>query len=133
VLVKNNTVIGGGLIPNSVGFVATGIYIAGFTEDVQVIDNTVSRVAHSGIRLENTTRNRVSGNKLISTGTGGIVAFEVTDTTDSEILDNVITIDPNSPLGTEIIQEAGKSARNTYQRNLGSKGMLLHNRVGSTP
>jgi parallel beta-helix repeat protein len=133
VLVKNNTVIGGGLIPNSSGFVATGIYIAGFTEDIDVIDNTVSRVAHSGIRLENTTRNRVSGNKLISTGTGGILAFEVTDTTDSEIFDNIITVDPNSPLGTEVIQEAGKSARNTYQRNLGSKGLLLHNRVETRP
>jgi parallel beta-helix repeat protein len=132
VLVKNNTVIGGPLVPNSAGFVATGIYIAG-TEDVQVIDNTVSRVAHSGIRLENTTRNRVSGNKLISTGTGGILAFEVTDTTDSEIFDNIITVDPNSPLGTEVIQEAGKSARNTYQRNRGSKGLLLQNRVRNKP
>ena len=126
VLVKNNTVIGGGLVPNSAGNVATGIYVAGFTEDVDVIDNVVSRVAHSGIRLENTTRNRVSGNRVVSAGTGGILAFEVTDTTDSEIFDNVVIVDPNSPLGNEVIQEAGKSARNNYARNSGSKGVLSH-------
>jgi parallel beta-helix repeat protein len=133
VLVKDNVIIGGGLVPDISGNVATGIYIAGFTENVDVINNTVSRVAHSGIRLENTTRNRVSGNKLISTGTGGILSFEVTDTTDSEIVDNVITVDPNSPLGTEVIQEAGKSARNSYLRNSGRNGSLLPTKVGTRP
>lgn len=117
VLVKDNTVIGGRLAPDSSGAIATGIYITAFTQDVKVINNTVRRVAHSGIRLENTTRNYVSGNKLISTGTGGIISFEITNTTDSQILDNIVTVDPNSPNGTEIIQEAGTSARNSYRGN----------------
>ncbi|MDQ3665037.1 MAG: right-handed parallel beta-helix repeat-containing protein [Acidobacteriota bacterium] len=129
VLVRDNTVIGGGLIPNSSGFVAAGIYIAAFTQDVKVINNTVRRVAHSGIRLENSTRNYVSGNKLISTGTGGILSFEVNNTTDSQIIDNVVVVDSNSPLGTEVIQEAGTSARNSYRGNTGSKGSLAPNIV----
>lgn len=133
VLVKDNTVIGGGLIPNTAGFVATGIFIVSFTQDVSVINNTVRRVAHSGIRLESATRNYVSGNKLISTGTGGILAFEVTDTTDSQIFDNIIVVDPNSPLGNEVIRESGTSARNSYERNSGSKGLLAPSTIGGRP
>ena len=123
VLVKDNTVIGGPLVPNFAGFVAAGIYITAYTQDVRVMNNTVRRAAHSGIRLENSTRNYVSGNKLISTGTGGILAFEVTNTTDSQIFDNVVLLDPNT-LGTEVIQEAGTSARNSYKGNSNSKGSL---------
>ncbi len=123
VLVKDNTVIGGPLVPNFAGFVAAGIYITAYTQDVRVMNNTVRRAAHSGIRLENSTRNYVSGNKLISTGTGGILAFEVNNTTDSQIFDNVVLLDPNS-LGTEVIQEAGTSARNSYKGNSNSKGPL---------
>ncbi len=124
VLVKDNTVTGGALIPNSAGFIAIGIYITAFTQEVKVVNNTVSRVAHSGIRLEDSTRNYVSGNKLISTGTSGILAFEVTNTTDSQIFNNVVVVDPNSPLGNEVIQEAGTSARNSYKGNSSSKGSL---------
>ncbi len=137
VLVKDNTVVGGRLIHNSAGFVATGIYITAFTEDVRVINNTVRRVAHSGIRLEDTTRNYVSGNKLRSTGTGGILAFEVLNTTDSQIFDNVVVVDPNSPLGNEVIREvireAGTSARNSYERNSSSKGLLAPSTIGGRP
>jgi len=133
VLVKDNTVIGGAMIPDNAGHVATGIYITAYTQDVKVVNNTVRRVAHSGIRLENTTRNYVSGNKLISTGTGGILAFEITNTTDSQIVDNVVIIDPNSPAGSEVIQEAGTSARNSYRGNSGSKGLLAPNTVSGRP
>lgn len=133
VLVKDNVVIGGALISNSSGSVAAGIYITAFTQDVKVMNNTVRRVAHSGIRLENTTRNYVSGNKLISTGTGGILSFEVTNTTDSQIFNNVVVVDPNSPIGTEIIQEFGTSARNSYKGNSSSKGLLAPHTVGGRP
>jgi parallel beta-helix repeat protein len=133
VMVKDNTVIGGALIPNSAGFVATGIFIVSFTQDVSVINNIIRRVAHSGIRLESSTRNYVSGNKLISTGTGGILAFEVTDTTDSQILNNVVVVDPNSPLGNEVIREAGTSARNSYKGNSSSKGLLGPSNAGGRP
>lgn len=133
VLVQNNTVIGGELVPNTSGFVSVGIYITAFTENVRVINNTVKRVGASGIRLENTSRNYVSGNKLISTGTGGIISFEITNTTDSQIFDNVVAIDPNSPLGTEIIQEAGTAARNSYRGNSSSKGALVANTISGRP
>ncbi|MGB8508635.1 MAG: right-handed parallel beta-helix repeat-containing protein [Pyrinomonadaceae bacterium] len=133
VLVQNNTVIGGELLPPLAGYISVGIYVTAFTENVKIINNTVRRVAHSGIRLENTTRNYVSGNKLISTGTGGIISFEVTNTTDSQIFDNVVAIDPNSPLGTEIIQEAGTAARNSYRGNSSSRGALAPNIVGRKP
>jgi parallel beta-helix repeat protein len=124
VLVQDNTVIGGALIPNSAGNVATGIYVAGFTQDVKIINNTVRRVAHCGIRLENAIRNYVSGNKLISTGTGGIFAFEIINTTDSQIFDNVVVVDPKSPLGNEWMTETGTSARNSYRGNSNSKGLI---------
>lgn len=133
VLVKDNIVIGGALIPNSSGSIATGIYIAGFAQDVKVLNNTVTRVAHAGIRLENSTRNYVAGNKLISTGTGGMNAFEVTNTSDSQILNNAVLVSPNSPMGTEVIQEAGASARNSYRGNSNSRGSLAPNIVSGRP
>lgn len=133
VLVKNNTVIGGALIPNSSGSIATGIYVTAFTQDVKVLNNVVTRVAHAGIRLENSTRNYVSGNRLISTGTGGMNAFEVNNTTDSQILNNVVLVSPNSPLGTEVIQELGTSARNSYRGNSNSKGSLTPSIVSGRP
>ncbi len=133
VLVQNNTVTGGELLPQLAGNIAVGIYVTAFTENVKVVNNTIRRVAHSGIRLENTSRNYVSGNKLISTGTGGIISFEITNTTDSQIFDNVVAVDPNSPLGTEIIQEAGTAARNSYRGNSSSKGALNANTVGGRP
>jgi len=133
VLIKDNKVIGGALIPNSAGSIATGIYVAAFTADVKVLNNIVARVAHAGIRLENSTRNYVVGNKLISSGTGGMNAFEVINTTDSQIFDNVVLVDPTSPMGTEVIQEAGTSARNSYRGNSNSKGSLAPNLVRGRP
>ena len=121
------------MIPNTAGYVATGIYVVSFTQNVSVINNVIRRVAHSGIRLENSTRNYVSGNKLISTGTGGILAFEVTDTTDSQIFNNVVTVDPKSPLGNEVIREAGASARNSYKGNSSSEGLLAPSTAGGRP
>lgn len=117
VTVKGNTVIGGELVPNISGNIATGIYITGSTQDVTVVNNTVRRVAHSGIRLENSTRNYVANNKLISTGTGGILAFDIVNTTDSKILNNIVSVDPNSPLGNSAIQQRGNSRNNTFEGN----------------
>jgi parallel beta-helix repeat protein len=124
VLIKDNTVIGGELVPNISGNIATGIYVTANTQDVSIINNTVTRVAHCGIRLDGTTRNIVSGNKLISTGTGGLEAFEVIDTTDSQILNNVITIDPASPLGRGEIVETGNSRNNIYRGNSNGRTAL---------
>jgi parallel beta-helix repeat protein len=124
VLIKGNKIIGGDLVPNISGNIATGIYVAANTQDVTVANNTIQRVAHSGIRLENSTRNYVTGNKLISTGTGGIISFEVTNTTDSKIFDNIVAIDPNSPLGTSTIQEKGASRNNQYRGNTDGRTAL---------
>jgi parallel beta-helix repeat protein len=125
VLVEGNTIIGGDLKPQSSGNIATGIYVAGQTRDVSVLNNTIQRVAHSGIRLENSTRNLVRGNRLISTGTGGIMAFEVINTTNSRILDNSVSVDPNSPLGNSIIQESAGSANNSYAGNTDGRVQLV--------
>jgi parallel beta-helix repeat protein len=124
VLVKANTVIGGDLVPNTSGNIGAGIYVAANTRDVSVVNNTIQRVAHSGIRLENSTRNYVAGNKLISTGTGGINAFEVINTTDSQILNNIVSVDPNSPLGTSVIYESGTSRNNVYRGNTNGRTPL---------
>lgn len=125
VLVERNTIIGGHLQPNAGGNIHTGIYVAGHTQDVRVVDNTITRVAHSGIRLQVSTRNYVARNRLVSTGTGGIPSFDVQDTTDSEIVDNVVSIDPNSPIGTSVIQETGTTTRNNrYRGNTDGRGPL---------
>jgi parallel beta-helix repeat protein len=121
ILIKNNQIIGGQMVPNISGNIAVGIYMTSRTEDVTVVNNTVRRVAHSGIRLESTTRNYVANNTLVSTGTGGILAFEVIDTTDSKIVDNVVSVDPRSPLGNSVIQETGKSRNNIYSGNTDGK------------
>jgi hypothetical protein len=78
----------------------------------------VQRVAHCGIRLEYASRVRVLRNKIVSAGTGGLLSFDVKDTSDSEIIDNVITVDPRSPIGLEVIHETGtSSSRNVYRGN----------------
>lgn len=117
VLIKGNTVIGGELVPNFSGRVATGIFVAAGAQDVTIVDNLVQRVAHSGIRLQDSTRIYVARNKLISTGTGGINAFEIIDTTDSKVLDNVVAIDPKSPMGTSNIVVSGNSRNNVIKGN----------------
>ncbi|HEY3038437.1 MAG TPA: right-handed parallel beta-helix repeat-containing protein [Pyrinomonadaceae bacterium] len=123
VLVKGNTVVGGDLVPNSAGNVATGIYLIN-AQDVTVANNMVRRVAHSGIRLENSTRIYVANNKLISTGTGGILSFEIINTTDSKIFDNVVAVDPNSPMGTSVISQTGTSRNNQYKGNTNGRTPL---------
>ena len=124
VLVKDNTIVGGDLVPGISGNIATGIYVAGLTQEVTVLNNTIQRVAHSGIRLENSTRNYATGNRLISTGTGGIKAFEVINTTDSRIVNNVVSVDPRSPLGNTVIEESGSSRNNIFEGNTdGRKGI----------
>ena len=124
VLIKGNTVIGGDLVPNLAGNIATGIYIAASSQDVTVTNNTIRRVAHAGIRLESVTRVYVANNSLISTGTGGILAFEVINTTDSKILNNVVAVDPNSPLGNSVIHETGTSRNNVYSGNTDGRAPL---------
>jgi parallel beta-helix repeat protein len=133
VLIKGNTVIGGNLVPAEGGNIATGIYVAGLTQDVTIVNNIVRRVAHAGIRLHNSTRNYVANNTLVSTGTGGIQAFEIMDTTDSKILDNVVSIDPNSPAATSIILESGSSRNNIYRGNTNGRTALAPSYAGRRP
>lgn len=125
VLVERNTVIGGNLVPNETGNISTGIYVAGHTQNVRVLNNTVRRVSHSGIRFELTTRNYVANNTVVSTGSGGIPSFEVNNTTDSEFVNNVVSVDPNSQAASAVIQETGTtSERNVYRGNTDGKGPL---------
>jgi len=114
VTVKGNTIIGDNLIDVG-GNIATGIYIS--APNVTVVDNTIQRVSHSGIRIENASHAYVARNKIISAGTGGIFAFEITNTTDSQIVDNVVMVDPRSPLANTAIVEAGTSRNNVYRGN----------------
>ena len=125
VIVKGNTVIGEELVHGVSGNIAIGIYITTNTKDVTVVNNIVRRVAHSGIRLEKSTRNHVANNTVISTGTGGILAFEVIHTTDSRIIDNVIKVDPNSPLGNTVIKEMGSCRNNVYRGNTDGRTALV--------
>jgi hypothetical protein len=143
ILIKGNKVIGGNLEPGIGGNIGIGIFVLHYAQDLTIVDNTVQRVSYSGIQLQNTTRNYV--NKLISTGAGGLisrgslawdaglsilglkqairtiidanVAFDIIDTTDSKIFDNVVLVDPNSPAATSVIRETGASRNNLYKGN----------------
>jgi parallel beta-helix repeat protein len=90
-------------------------------------------VAHAGIRLQNSTRNYVANNTLISTGTGGIFSFEVMDTTDSKIFDNTVSIDPNSPVATSAIVESGSSRNNVYRGNTNGRTALAPSILSRSP
>jgi parallel beta-helix repeat protein len=133
VLIKGNTVIGGNLVPSEGGNIATGIYVAGLTQDVTIVNNIIRRVAHAGIRLHGTTRTYVANNTLVSTGTGGIQAFEVMDTTDSKIFDNVVSVDPASPAGTTNIVESGSSRNNSYRGNTNGHGPIAPSYANRKP
>jgi parallel beta-helix repeat protein len=123
VLVKGNKVSGGDLLPSNESNIAVGIYVAG-AQDVTVTDNVVQRVSHSGIRLESSRRVTATRNRLISTGTGGIFAFEVLDTSDSRIEDNAVTVDPNSPLGNSVILQKN-GARNSFRGNTDGRNPIV--------
>ena len=153
VVVKHNTIIGGALTPDESGNIGNAILIINHTQDVTVIDNTIQRVSYSGIRLQATTRNYVARNKLISTGAGGLLSrglrasqsdlsilglkramrtmidenssFEIIDTTESKVFDNVITIDPKSPKANSVIKESGTSQNNLYKGNTDGQNPLL--------
>lgn len=124
VLIKGNTVIGGELVPNTAGNIAIGIFVASKTQDVKIEDNTIQRVAHSGIRIQNSARISAARNKLISTGTGGIHAFEILDTTDSQFFDNLVTVDPRSPMGSANIILSGNSRNNSFKGNTNGRSAL---------
>jgi Right handed beta helix region len=95
--------------------IATGIYVTG--QNTTVTDNYVTRVGHSGLRLEGATGNQVERNELVSTGTGGIHAFEITNSSGNTIRSNTVRVDPQWPLGNGIMVELGKSDRNIYKGN----------------
>jgi len=123
VLVEGNTIIGGDFLPHVGGLIASGIYLI-FVQNVRVVGNTVKRVAHSGIRVHGGSDNVVANNTIVSAGTGGILAFMVMDSARNQITDNDITIDPNSPMGTIVIEESGAASRDNVYRG---------NRSGRTP
>jgi parallel beta-helix repeat protein len=96
---------------------ASGIWISG-VHDVTISDNHIARAAHSGIRLEGSVRVTVERNTLAGTGTGGILSFEVMNTTDCRFAFNRVTTDPKFPYwGMDVIKETGTSDRNVYEGN----------------
>jgi parallel beta-helix repeat protein len=97
---------------------ASGIWVSA-VNDVTISDNYVARAAHSGIRFEGSTRVTVERNIVAGTGTGGILSFEILNTTDSRFAFNRVTTDPNFPSwGMNVIKETGTSNRNIFQGNV---------------
>jgi hypothetical protein len=124
VRVRRNRVIGGPLVPNFSGNIATGIYLARASNTL-VSGNEIVRVGHAGIRLDGCSKVVIEKNTLVSTGTGGILSFEVMSTVDSRIAFNSVTVDSRSTLGRGLIVETGGSDRNVYEGNTVSEGINL--------
>lgn len=117
------TVIGGPLTTNYSN-IASGIYLAN-VNNVIVRDAYVQRVGHSGFRVESSKNITVERVKLVSTGTGGILSFEVYNTTDSRFAFNSVTVDPHSPLGRGLINETHDSNRNVFEGNIVSEHIYI--------
>jgi hypothetical protein len=121
VTVRRVTVIGGPLTSNESN-IASGIYLAS-VKDVVVTDSYVQRVGQSGFRVEGGVNITVERVKLVSTGTGGILSFEVSNTTDSRFAFNSVTVDPRSPLGRGLMHETHGSNRNVFEGNTVSENV----------
>jgi hypothetical protein len=124
VRVRRNRLKGGPLEHLVSGNMASGIYLVRASNTL-VSGNEIVRVGHSGIRLEGCSKVVVEKNTLISTGTGGIMSFDVMNTVDSRIAFNSVTVDGRSPAGRGLIVETGASDRNIYEGNTVSEGINL--------
>jgi hypothetical protein len=117
ILIENNTIIGGsntGVITN---VLSNGIYVFGATmRDVTIRNNSITRTAQSGIRIEG-TRIYVLNNKLTDVGGGGIPGFVVM-ATDSRIIGNTFSSNPNQSVDATITILPG-SRGNIFQNNQG--------------
>jgi len=120
VIVRRNKIIGYRLDGPGDSNMASGIYLAA-VNDVTVSDNEVTRAAHSGIRIESSTRITVERNKLLGTGTGGILSFEVKNTTDSKFRFN--RVERDGLYGRGLLTESGNSDRNIYEGNIVSEAV----------
>jgi hypothetical protein len=117
----------GGTLKTNYSNIASGIYLAN-VNDVIVSDCYVQRVSHSGFRVENGRNVTVERVKLVSTGTGGILSFEIHNTTDSRFAFNSVTVDPGSPLGRGVISETNGSNRNVFEGNTVSENINVTGR-----
>ena len=122
VIVRRNKIIGFRLDGPADSNMASGIYLAA-VNDVTVSENEITRVAHSGIRVESSTRVTIERNTLLGTGTGGILSFEVKNTTDSKFRFNRVQRD--GLYGRGLLTESGNSDRNIYEGNVVSEAVNL--------
>jgi parallel beta-helix repeat protein len=122
VIVRRNKIIGYRLDGPADSNMASGIYLFG-VNDVTVSENEVARAAHSGIRVESSTRVTIERNKLLGTGTGGILSFEVKNTTDSKFRFNRVQRD--GLFGRGLLTESGDSDRNIYEGNVVDEAVNL--------
>jgi parallel beta-helix repeat protein len=124
VIVRRVKILGFRMDTPAASRITSGIFLM-YVNDVTLSDNEIFRAAHSGIRIENSVRVTAERNTLVATGTGGILSFEVKDTTDSQF--NFNSVQPQmlalGPYGGGWIAETGKSDRNTYRGNKASRGV----------
>jgi hypothetical protein len=117
ILIENNTIIGGSNTGVITKILSNGIYVFGATmRDVMIRNNSITRTGQSGIRVEG-TRIQVLNNKLTDVGGGGIPGF-VVRTTDSRIIGNTFSSNPNQSVDSTITVLPG-SKDNTFQNNQG--------------
>jgi len=117
ILIENNTIIGGSNTGVITKILSNAIYVFGATmRDVTIRNNSITRTGQSGISIEG-TRIQVLNNKLTDVGGGGIPGFVVT-ATDSRIIGNTFSSNPNQSVDATITIRPG-SNRNTFQNNQG--------------
>lgn len=114
VLIEDAKVIGGPLIQNFGGRIATGVYIGGKIAKVDVKRVQVIRVSQCGFRFEEAIDCGGEDLEVISGGTGGLEAFDVLNTSHSVFKNIKASVDPNSLTANDHITERGISDFNDF-------------------
>lgn len=119
------------------GFPAVnGIYIDDDSADIEVRDNVIGHMGHSGIKLHNTRRITVTGNRIFAVDIGIYLHDDhlgSADTTESAITDNRITVmsQHTTPIliESELADEAWVRRLGVFERNaychIGQRATLL--------
>jgi len=114
-LISNNLILGGQIDGTVTNRMSNALFVIG-VRDVLVTSNTVRRTGQCGVFLAASLRIQVSNNVLEDVGGGGVEAFRVTDTVDSRVFHNVVTVSGSGSTSRTIL-ESGTSDRNTYIYN----------------
>lgn len=115
--VSLNTMIGGDYDPDTVTNKMAGPIYLSRVRDVVVSDNFIRRSGQWGIWLEYAQRCQISGNRLQSTGGGGLGAVGMYFTRYTQFMNNVVVAPGVIGSASTLVKEFAGSDRNTFFDN----------------